>query len=297
MYLWEGITEFVAVAESTSFTLAAKALGISVAQVSRQINTLETRLATKLLYRTTRKVSLTEEGHIYYQHCRQLLDGLEAAERTMSNLKATPRGKLKITTATTYGENVIVPLINNFVKQYPELEVEYLLTNQKVDLTETGFDLAIRLGKLDDSSMIAKRLTLRKLYMCASKEYLSIHGEPHLISELEHHNCLQGTLGYWRFQENGKDRTIKVRGNLTCNSGLALVDAALKGMGIVQLPDYYVDEHIQAGRLTAILENHQPSDEGIWALYPHNRHLSPKVRMLVDYLSGQLDSERSISDR
>lgn len=289
MNLWEGITEFTAVAETNSFTTAAKSLGISVAQVSRQISALESRLATKLLYRTTRKVSLTEEGNIYYQHCRHLLDGLDTAERTMSNLKATPRGKLKITTATTYGETVIVPLINNFVKQYPELEVEYLLTNQKVDLTETGFDLAIRLGKLDDSSMIAKRLTLRRLYMCASTEYLAANGEPHLLSELEHHNCLQGTLGYWRYQEGGKDKTIKLRGSLTCNSGLALVDAALKGIGIVQLPDYYVEEHIQAGRLKSLLENHQPSDEGIWALYPHNRHLSPKVRMLVDYLSSQLE--------
>ncbi|MGF1728340.1 LysR substrate-binding domain-containing protein [Photobacterium kasasachensis] len=290
MFNWEGVSEFVAVAEAESFTAAAKRLGISTAQVSRQISALEARLAAKLFYRTTRKVSVTDVGRIYYQHCRQVLDGLEEAERAISNLQSSPRGKLKVTAPVTYGEGTIAPLINNFAQQYPDLDVEFHLSNQKVDLIDEGFDLAIRLGKLDDSSMMAKRLGSRTQYVCASETYLTTYGVPYSLSELEQHNCLRGTLDYWRFQEQGKARNIRIKGSLRCNSGHALTDAALKGLGIVQLPDYYVQQYLDNGQLTALLTQFTERDDGIWALYPHNRHLSPKVRMLVDYLDEQLNS-------
>ena len=288
MFNWDGVTEFVAVAENQSFTAAAKELGISTAQVSRQVSVLEGRLATKLFYRTTRKVSTTEAGQIYYQHCRQVLDGLEEAERALSNLQSIPRGRLKITAPTTYGETKIAPLLNDFIAQYPDLEVQYRLTNQKVDLIESGFDLAIRLGKLEDSSMMAKRLASRRQYVCASNAYLAAHGEPRTLAQLAQHNCLKGSLEYWRFRENGQQKNVKISGNISCNSGKTLLDAALKGLGIVQLPDYYVEPYIQRGQLIALLTNQQQSDEAVWALYPHNRHLSPKVRMLVDYFSEHL---------
>lgn len=288
MFNWEGVSEFVAVAEAESFTKAAKRLGISTAQVSRQVSALETRMATKLFHRTTRKVSVTEVGRIYYQHCRQVLDGLEEAERAITNLQSTPRGLLKITAPVTYGERTLAPLVNDFIAKYPELEVKVSLTNQKVDLVDEGYDLAIRLGQLEDSSMMAKRLGSRTQYVCASPDYVSTFGIPHSLSELEQHNCLQGTLDYWRFQENGKTRNVRVKGNLSCNSGHALVDAAIKGIGIIQLPDYYVLPFLEDGRLIPLLEQNRQPDEGIWALYPHNRHLSPKVRMLLDYLSEAL---------
>jgi len=288
MFNWEGVSEFVAVAEAESFTKAAKRLGISTAQVSRQVSGLETRMATKLFHRTTRKVSVTEVGRIYYQHCRQVLDGLEEAERAITNLQSTPRGLLKITAPVTYGERTLAPLVNDFIAKYPELEVKVSLTNQKVDLIDEGYDLAIRLGQLEDSSMMAKRLGSRTQYVCASPDYVSTFGIPHSLSELEQHNCLLGTLDYWRFQENGKTRNVRVKGNLSCNSGHALVDAAIKGIGIIQLPDYYVLPYLEDGQLIPLLEQNRQPDEGIWALYPHNRHLSPKVRMLLDYLSEAL---------
>lgn len=289
MFNWEGVCEFVAVAEAESFTAAAKRLGISTAQVSRQVSALEIRLSAKLFYRTTRRVSVTEVGNVYYQHCRQVLDGLDEAERVITNLQSTPTGKLKITAPVTYGERTIAPLVNSFVAKYPELDVRLHLTNQTLDLIDEGYDLAIRLGKLDDSTMMAKRLASRTQYVCASPDYLSAHGLPHSLSELEQHNCLQGTLDYWRFQENGKARNIKVKGNFRCNSGRALVDAALKDIGIVQLPDYYVLRFIENGQLVSLLEHLREPDDGIWALYPHNRHLSPKVRMLLDYLDEELE--------
>jgi DNA-binding transcriptional LysR family regulator len=290
MFNWEGVSEFVAVAEAESFTKAAQRLGISTAQVSRQISALEARLATKLFHRTTRKVSTTEVGRVYYQHCRQVLDGLDEAERAITNLQSSPRGLLKITAPVTYGEMTIAPLVNDFIAMYPELEVKINLTNQKIDLIDEGYDLAIRLGQLEDSSMMAKRLSSRTQHVCASPSYLSTFGIPHSLSELDQHNCLLGTMDYWRFEENGKTRNVRVKGTVSCNSGHALVDAAIKGIGIIQLPDYYLHPYIEEGQLVPLLEQNRSPEEGIWALYPHNRHLSPKVRILLDYLSQELTS-------
>lgn len=286
--LWDGISEFVAVAEKNSFTLASQQLGISTAQVSRQITALEKRLNTKLFYRTTRKVSLTEEGQIFYQHCRGVLDGLEVAERALTNLQATPQGTIKLTAPVTYGEQQILPLINNFIQLYPEVEVTAFLTNQKMDLVENGFDLAIRIGNLADSTLIAKKLSQRSNYVCAAPSYIAKQGMPHSLSELEQHSCLMGTNDYWRFIDSGKERNIRLNGRLRYNSGVALADAALKGLGIVQLPNYYLQEHIDSGQLITLLDNYKIPNETIWALYPHNRQLSAKIRLLIDYLAREL---------
>ena len=169
---WDGISEFVHVAENESFTRASKIMAISTAQVSRQISALEQRLNTKLFYRTTRKVSLTEEGRVFYQHCRSVLDGLDAAERAVTNLQSKPQGKIKLTAPVTYGEKQILPLVNNFISQYQDVEVSAYLSNRQVDLFDEGYDLAIRLGKLSDSSMMAKILGKRTNYICASPHYL-----------------------------------------------------------------------------------------------------------------------------
>lgn len=291
MFSWQGVSEFVAVAEAESFTQAAKKLGISTAQVSRQVSALEKRLATKLFYRTTRRVSVTEAGQIYYQHCRQVMDGLEEAERTIANMQQTPQGRLRLTAPVTFGEKTIAPLVNDFVLRYPELEVQLNLTNQKLDLVNEGYDLAIRLGTLADSTLMAKRLSSRTQYVCAAPTYLAAYGEPADLNELEQHNCLQGNFDYWRFQVAGKVRNVRVSGNMQCNSGWALLDAALKGIGIVQLPDYYVQSALDAGLLVPLLTDYQEPNEGIWALYPHNRQLSPKVRLLIDYLREALQKK------
>lgn len=285
---WEGISEFVYVAENHSFTLASKKMAISTAQVSRQISALEKRLNIKLFYRTTRKVSLTEEGRVFYQHCRSVLDGLEAAERAITNLQSRPQGKIKLTAPVTYGEQQILPVVNNFIAQHSDIEVSAYLSNRQIDLVEDGYDLAIRLGKLSDSSMMAKKLGKRTNYVCASPRYLDTHGIPHSISELNKHSCLLGTLDYWHFSELNKEKSVRVTGRVRYNSGYSLTDAALKGLGIVQLPDYYVEQYLQSGELVSLLDNYRAPDEGIWAVYPHNRHLSPKIRLLVDYLAEQL---------
>ena len=285
---WEGISEFVCVAEYESFTRAAKALGISTAQVSRQISALEERLKIKLLYRTTRKVSLTEEGRVFYQHCRSVLDGLNAAEQAVSNLQSKPQGRIKLTAPVTYGEQQLLPLINDFMVQYRDIEVTAFLSNQKIDLIEGGYDLAIRIGKLRDSTMMAKKLSLRTNFVCATPAYLNQYGVPRTLDDLSQHNCLLGTRDYWHFVEKGIEKNLRVSGSIQYNSGYSLVDAALKGLGIVQLPDYYVQKHLASGALVSVLDNYREPKESIWAIYPHNRQLSPKIRLLVDYLAERL---------
>ena len=289
---WDGISEFVYVAEHESFTRAAKELGISTAQVSRQISALEKRLNIKLLYRTTRKVSLTEEGRVFYQHCRGVLDGLDAAEQAVSNLQSKPQGRIKLTAPVTYGEQQLLPLVNDFMVQYSDIEVTAFLSNQKIDLIDGGYDLAIRIGKLSDSTMMAKKLSRRTNFVCAAPAYLEKYGIPHALSELSQHNCLLGTRDYWHFIENGKnadkEKNLRVSGTVQYNSGHSLVDAALKGLGIVQLPDYYVQQYLASGELVSLLDNYREPEESIWAIYPHNRHLSPKIRLLVEYLAERL---------
>ncbi|WP_372842939.1 LysR family transcriptional regulator [Psychrobacter sp.] len=293
---WDGISEFVYVAEHESFTRAAKELGVSTAQVSRQISALEKRLNIKLLYRTTRKVSLTEEGRVFYQHCRGVLDGLDAAEQAVSNLQSKPQGRIKLTAPVTYGEQQLLPLVNDFMVQYRDIEVTAFLSNQKIDLIDGGYDLAIRIGKLSDSTMMAKKLSRRTNFVCAAPTYLKRYGTPHTLSDLHKHNCLLGTRDYWHFIESDKDTNndvdketnLRVSGSVQYNSGHSLVDAALKGLGIVQLPDYYVQKHLASGELVSVLDNYREPEESIWAIYPHNRHLSPKIRLLVDYLAARL---------
>ncbi|GMQ45663.1 LysR family transcriptional regulator [Vibrio sp. 10N] len=285
---WEGINEFVAVVETQSFTAAAERLSTSVANISRRVNALEDKLAVKLFVRTTRKVSVTEVGATYYQHCKPLVDGLALAELAITQLQASPTGKIKMTAPVTFGEQVLAPLMHEFLLQYPQIELDLVLSNQKMDLVQEGYDLAVRLGKLDDSSMMARKLLDRHMFVCASPEYLTKHGEPHTLSELKRHQCLRGSTKYWRFEDKGTERLIHVDGRVQCNSGYALVDAALKGLGIVQLPDYYVQPYLEAGELVEVLTPYRGDQEGIWALYPQNRMLTSKIRTLIDYLSEAL---------
>lgn len=281
---WEGIDEFVAVAEHGHFSAAAVHLGMSSSQVSRQVAHLEERLQTRLFYRSTRKVSLTEAGHTFLQHCRRLHDGREEAMRAVQDLTSEPKGLLRMTCAVAYGERFIVPLVTDYMARYPQLEVDIELTNRTLDLVNEGLDLAIRLGRLQASRLVAARLAPRQMYLCAAPSYLGRYGRPHSLSELARHNCLIGSTDQWLMQVEGREQSVRVQGNWRCNSGQAVLDAAVKGMGLCQLPDYYVLEYLRSGALVSLLEAHQPPNTAVWALYPQQRHLSPKVRGLIEHL-------------
>jgi len=284
MNRWEGLDEFVAVAECGQFSAAAERLGLSSSQVSRQIARLEERLHTRLFYRTTRKVALTEAGQTFLQHCQRLQDAREEALNAIGDLGSEPKGLLRMTCAVAYGERFIVPLVTAFMARHPRLSVDIELSNRTLDLVQDGFDIAIRLGRLPDSRMLATRLAPRRMYLCASADYLQHYGRPHSLSELARHNCLIGSSDVWTFQLEGREASQRVNGNWRCNSGQAVLDAALAGLGLCQLPDYYVLEHLRSGALVSLLDNHQPPNTAVWALYPQQRHLSPKVRQLIDAL-------------
>jgi DNA-binding transcriptional LysR family regulator len=288
MNRWEGLDEFVAVAECGQFTAAAERLGLSSSQVSRQVARLEERLQTRLFYRSTRRVALTEAGQTFLQHCQRLQDAREEALRAVGDLGSEPKGLLRMTCAVAYGERFIVPLVTDFMTRHPQLRVDIELSNRNLDLVHEGLDLAIRLGRLQDSRLVATRLAPRRMYLCAAPDYLQHYGRPHSLSELGRHNCLIGSSDTWSFQLNGREAAQRVQGNWRCNSGQAVLDAALRGLGLCQLPDYYVLEHLRSGALVSLLDNQQPPNTAVWALYPQQRHLSPKVRQLVDALKAGL---------
>lgn len=288
MMQWQGINEFSSVAETGSFTLAAKKLNLSTSQVSKQITALEQRLNSRLFYRTTRKVSLTEEGKLFYQHCRQILDSLDEAEQAINNLQSVPRGNIKLTAPVTYAEQKILPLINDFLQLYPDIQIHINLTNNREDLIEGAYDMAIRIGKLGDSSLIARKIGSRTHITCASPLYLQQQHTPTTTKDLLQHNCLTGASNQWHFIEKGKETSLELKGNLGCNSGRGLVDAALKGLGIIQLPDHYVQRHIHSGELVPLLEQQQRAVEDIWVLTPQNRHLSTKIKLFINFLKQRL---------
>lgn len=285
---WEGVNEFVAVVELGSFTKAARKLETSVVHISRKVAALEERLGVKLLYRTTRKVSYTEAGNVFYEQCRHLVEGLEIAENAITEMQNTPKGLLKLTAPATFGEHYIAPLVNQFLSLYEQVEIDLMLTNQQLDLVENRIDVAIRLGHLKDSSFKAKALGYRQLRVCASPDYIKRWGEPATLSDLSDHACLLGTHEFWHFKEGKKPRALGVSGRMRCNSGLSLLDAAKRSLGIVQLPHYYLEDALQNGELKEILQDYRSDKEGIWALYPHASNVSLKVRLLIDFLANNL---------
>lgn len=285
MQHWERVEAFIAVVRFGSFAAAARELQVSNSHVSRLVSQLEQQLGTQLLYRTTRQIRLTDAGQLYYDSCRHLFDGLREAESLLQHHQGQPTGLLKITAATTFGDRYIAPLVNDFQLLYPQLKVQMYFSNRQVELIEEGLDLAIRMGVMRESTLIAKRLCDRREYIVGSPTYLARVSAPQTLTDLERHNCLVGTRGYWLLSDGGQRKDLQVRGNWQANSGPALLDAALKGLGLAQLPDYYVDEFLADGRLLKVLDDYRFNDAGVWVVYPQQRHLAPKVRLFIDFLA------------
>jgi len=291
MSKWDSVEVLAEVVEAGSFSAAADKLNVSKSHVSRQISQLENRLGVQLLIRTTRRLALTEVGRAYYERCREVLNNMSEADQSVMDLQDTPRGTLRITVAGAFGERYIAPAAAAFSKQHPQLNMEINFANRNVDLVAEGYDLAIRAGVLKDSSLIARRVAARKLYICANREYLDRYGRPDSVASLKKHNCLIGSLSTWRFrEETGTHTDIRVEGKWKSNNGSSLLEAARAGLGLVQLPDFYVHEDLQSGRLESVMEQYQPSDTAVWAVYPSNRHLSPKVRLFVEHLVERFES-------
>ncbi|MGX1692560.1 LysR family transcriptional regulator [Brevundimonas naejangsanensis] len=293
MSRWDGIDEFTAVAEQASFSAAARRLGLSTSAVSREIARLEDRLQTRLLHRTTRRVELTDAGRDFLARCRRLIDERDEALAAVQPDDQAPRGLLRMTCSVSYGERFIAPAVNAFAKLNPELRIELDLDNRLRDLVGDGYDLAVRFGHLTDSRLMARRLASRRLILCASPDYLARRGAPRDLSEIASHDGLIGSAEHWRFTEAGREVSLRPTGRWRCNSGAAVLDAALQGLGLCQLPDFYVAEALASGVLVSLLDNQRPPDEGVWAVHPHPRHVPPKVRAMIDWLHDRLSAPRS----
>ncbi|QEW07202.1 LysR family transcriptional regulator [Nitrincola iocasae] len=291
---WDRIEAFTEVVRLGTFSAAARHLNVSASHISRLVVKLEQQLGTQLLYRTTRKIRLTDAGRLYYEHCKHLFEGFREAESAINDLQSSPRGVLKITAGYTFGERYIAPLINAFMQLHPQLEVRLHLTNRRVDLIEEGYDLAIRIGPMEDSSLIARRLWTREELVVASPAYLAQQGKPVTLADLAKHQCLLGSRDRWLFSDQGTRREVRVQGRLHANSGIALLDAALKGLGLVQLPAYYITEYLESGELVPVLQDFAFKDSAIWVVYPQHRHLSSKVRMFIDYLVEEIEHNHGI---
>jgi len=286
MSQWAGIDEFTAVAQAGSFSRAAKRLGRSTSQISRDIAQLETRLDLRLFYRTTRKVSLTDAGQHFLERCRKLIEDRDEAIASVNAKEEELHGHLRMTCAVGYGERFIVPLVNSFLVEHPKLSVDLELNDQVLDLVSGSFDLAIRSGGLKNSGLVATRLASRKRVICASPSYLEKAGEPSSLEDLNRHACVRGASDTWLFNKDGKSYAFRPVGRVRCNSASAVLDAGLRGLGLCRLPDFYVDDYLKTGELVLLLDGYRPRDESVWAVYPHRRHVPPKVRLMLEHLQA-----------
>lgn len=283
---WDGIEEFAMVARLGSFTAAAQAYGASVTHMSRSLARLESRLQAQLLHRTTRSLRLTETGQIFLETCKRLIEERDEAIAAIAS-QGEPSGHLRITCSYALGEKFVAPIVRELSTAYPSLTVTLDLDNAVVDLIADGYDLAIRTGQLNDSRLVATRVASRALITLASPAYLVRRGRPSDIEDLRRHECLVGSSAQWQFKGNG---TFRPQGRWRCNSGNALIEAALADMGICQVPRFYLGNHLSEGRLEPVLPDLNPEEEPIWAVYPQRRHLSPKVSAMVDALRNSLPS-------
>ena len=287
------IAVFHRVVKEGSFTAAAKALGLSRSVVSKYITRLEERLGARLLHRTTRRLNLTEAGRVFAERSGQALEAIEEAEQAVSQLQSTPRGMLRLSAPVSFGLLQISPLLPDFLERYPEIQVDLRLQDRQVDLIEEEVDVAVRIARLPDSTFIARRLAQCDYVVCATPGYFAGHGTPRTPQELEHRPCLvfshHDKPRQWQFVDpGGRAVTVPVSGRLRSDNSLALREAVLQGLGMALAPRFMLGDSLAAGRLQAVLTDWTVPPLSIYAVFPQRRYLSPKVRVLLDFLSEHL---------
>lgn len=284
MTLLDAMTAFVRVAELGSYTRAAEALDLSRTRVSRMIMELESHLGVRLLQRTTRRLHLTEAGEGYLARAQGILHALEEAESELGAGSTEVCGRLRLNGPMSFGTRFLAPQVSRFMREHPALEVRLDLNDRRVDLLEEGYDLAIRIGELPDSSLVARRLARCRLLLCASPDYLARFGEPRELEALSEHHCLRYRTASGTDWNLG-GRRLAVQGPLESNNGDVLTQAAEAGLGIAQQPSFLVTESIKSGRLVPLLTDAPSTTLGIYGVYPARRHLPAKVDRLLDFLA------------
>lgn len=294
MDMLNGMRLFTEVVKTGSFAAAGRKLGMVPSSMSRQINALEETLNARLLNRSTRKLSLTEVGQLYYEQATRILSDLEDANLVVSQFTRSPRGTLSVSTPASFGRLHLVPALTQFLARHPNLSVDLTVSDQMVDMIEAGIDVAVHTGNLRNSSLIARKLATDRLVICASPAYLEQHAAPKHPRDLTHHNCLTHKSApgpvFWTFKHSRGLEQFEVSGNLQVNSVGALEAACSGGLGLAMLPIWSVTPLLKNGELKTLLPeytvfaNAGGADEAIYAVYPHRKHISPKVRAFLDFM-------------
>ena len=279
---------FVTVVDTGSFVRAADALNLSKTAVSRLVGELESRLGTRLLHRTTRKLSLTQEGEIFHERCKGLLESVDEAEAELTAHSVEATGQLRVNVPVTFGLLHLAPLWPAFMALHPQVVLDVTLADRLVDLVEEGYDLAIRIARLQTSSLVSRQLTSTRMVLCASPEYLRMHGVPEHPSDIAHHSVIAYTLlamgEQWGFEGPQGPVSVKVSPRMRTNSGDTCCAAAVQHQGIVLQPSFLVGAHLASGALVEVLPQYRSLELGVYAVYPTRKHLTPKVRALIDFL-------------
>ena len=288
MNKFQEITTFTAVVDSGSFVKAADRLNMSKAAVSRHLVDLETRLGIRLLHRTTRKLSLTEEGEIFYGRCKEILETIESAENEITSHTDDVSGHIRINAPFSFGIRKLAPLWGMFHQKYPKVTLDVVLSDRLVDVVDEGYDIAIRIAALSNSTMVSKKLTDTRIVLCASPKYLKEHGIPKKPADLANHQVIN--YSYWAGKEewifngpNGKE-SVNIKPFMQTNNGDTCLIAALANQGIVLQPSFIVGDAIRAGDLVEIMPKYKSIELGIYAIFPTRQHIAPKVRVLIDFL-------------
>ena len=280
---------FATVVDQGGFTDAARKMGISKSAVSKHVSSLETRLGARLLNRTTRRVSPTEIGLAYYDRARRVLNDAGEADALVTAMQSAPSGMLRVSVATDFGVNHLSPILGGFLHEYPDITVNMVLNNRFVELISEGFDMAIRVGELEDSSLRARKLTETTKRMIASPDYFKKFGRPQKIDDLNDHKLLhysnQAAGNVWKITApSGEKRQVRTAGSLTVNDGQSLLNAAVGGLGIAYLPSFLYADYLRDGLLEDAIPDLPVETQGIYAVYPPGRYTQPKVRAFIDFL-------------
>lgn len=288
----DAVLAFTRVAQLRSFTAAAKKLGLPKSTVSRRVAGLERRLGAQLLHRTTRKLSLTDLGELYFERCERVIAELEEAERAVLELQAVPRGTLRVTCPADYGFDALARVVAAFQLAYLDVQVLLTATNEQLDLVAGGFDVALRAGTMPDSTLVAKKLISVHSGLYASPEYLARAGTPGSVQELAQHQCVifgrDRTQSSWRLRGPDGDVEIHVTGRFGCNDFNFVRGAAIGGLGIARLPAFRCADEERSGKLVRVLADYSSEGGALFAVYPSQRHLTPKVRAFVDFVAAHI---------
>ncbi len=283
---------FFHVVDSQSFSAAARQLGIARSAVSRHVSLLEKSIGVRLLNRTTRRLSLTEAGETYYQSCARIVAEAEMATQRVCQLQDEPVGTLKITAPSSLGDPLVTPLVRDFMERYSALNVDLLLDDQVVDMVGEGIDVSIRVGWLDDSNFVARKLGDMTRLLCASPGYIEQHGRPESPADLAQYDCIiftqLPTPYHWAFTRNKREERVQVKGRLKTNNASAVRNAMLGGVGIGAVSSFLIGEDIKTGRLEHLLPDYECGTAGIYAVYQHRHYQQAKVRLFIDFIARQI---------